>query len=301
MADQPDVLITVDNGISSIEGVRAARAAGAIGDHHRSSPAGPRVAGRTRDRQSESAGMRVRQPQSCRRRRDLLRAERWCARSCANAVGSSRTVVEPPTWPTISTSSRSAPSRTSCRWTATIEYLVQQGLRRIQAGKARPGIRALCEASGRAMATLSAADLAFGARPAVECGGPARRHEHRHPVPARGQSDRGAIACDCARRVERVASIDSAADDPRGRTRRGRASICAASNGSGLCVYREGWHQGVVGIVAGRLKDRFARPAIAFADAGAAAPDELRGIGAVDCRACTFATRSMRSQPAILD
>jgi single-stranded-DNA-specific exonuclease len=42
-------------------------------------------------------------------------------------------------------------------------------------------------------------------------------------------------------------------------------------------VYEPGWHQGIVGIVAGRLRERFHRPAIAFADAGDAAPDELKG------------------------
>jgi single-stranded-DNA-specific exonuclease len=45
----------------------------------------------------------------------------------------------------------------------------------------------------------------------------------------------------------------------------------------GVCVYQQSWHQGIVGIVAGRLKDRLQRPAIAFADAGPSAPDELKG------------------------
>jgi single-stranded-DNA-specific exonuclease len=45
----------------------------------------------------------------------------------------------------------------------------------------------------------------------------------------------------------------------------------------GICTYDEGWHQGVVGIVAGRLRERFHRPAIAFADSGPAFPDEIKG------------------------
>ena len=44
-----------------------------------------------------------------------------------------------------------------------------------------------------------------------------------------------------------------------------------------LCLYEAHWHQGVVGIVAGRMRERYHRPVIAFADAGAAAPDELKG------------------------
>ena len=46
---------------------------------------------------------------------------------------------------------------------------------------------------------------------------------------------------------------------------------------TGLSVYHESFHQGVVGIVAGRLREKFHRPAIVFADAGGAAPDELKG------------------------
>ena len=63
---------------------------------------------------------------------------------------------------------------------------------------------------------------------------------------------------------------------------RGKRSISPDESQLGLCVYREGWHQGVVGIVAGRLKDRFARPAIAFADAGADRARRTARIGALD-------------------
>ena len=46
---------------------------------------------------------------------------------------------------------------------------------------------------------------------------------------------------------------------------------------SGVAVYDPSWHQGVVGIVAGRLREKIHRPVIAFAEAGDAAPDELKG------------------------
>jgi single-stranded-DNA-specific exonuclease len=45
----------------------------------------------------------------------------------------------------------------------------------------------------------------------------------------------------------------------------------------GVCVYDPSWHQGIVGIVAGRLREKLHRPVIAFADAGDVAPDELKG------------------------
>ena len=44
-----------------------------------------------------------------------------------------------------------------------------------------------------------------------------------------------------------------------------------------ICVYEEGWHQGVIGIVAGRMRERYHRPAIVFADAGPAAPGDIKG------------------------
>jgi single-stranded-DNA-specific exonuclease len=75
-----------------------------------------------------------------------------------------------------------------------------------------------------------------------------------------------------------------------------------ASSGSrvrrrhGLCLYDPGWHQGVVGLVAGRLKDRMRRPVIAFADAGA---EELRG--SARSPGCTSGMCSMPSPRVIRD
>ncbi|MCZ6889478.1 MAG: DHHA1 domain-containing protein, partial [Gammaproteobacteria bacterium] len=51
----------------------------------------------------------------------------------------------------------------------------------------------------------------------------------------------------------------------------------AASDDQAICVYDKSWHQGIIGIVAGRMRERFHRPVIAFAEAGDAAPGELKG------------------------
>ena len=154
--------------------------------------------------------------------------------------------------------------------------LVQQGLRRIRSGKARPGIAALCEASGRSMSSLSAQDLGFALGPRLN---------------AAGRLDDMSIGIRCllADSLTEARSLATALEELN-ETRRAiqqqmtqEAELAVANvdltgdSALGLCVYRDGWHQGVVGIVAGRLKDRFHRPAIAFADAGAAAPDELKG------------------------
>ena len=244
-----------------------------ITDHHLP---GTRVAGGRRNRQSESARLRIRQPQPRRRRRDLLRADAGARANCANAAGSNSIGIEPPNMAdyldlvALGTVADVVPLDRNNR------ILVQQGLRRIQAGKARPGIRALCEASGRAMATLSAADLAFALGPRLN---------------AAGRLDDMSIGIRCllADNLIEARSLATALEELNESRRMIQQQMTQEAELAvvdvdlrgeqrlGLCVYREGWHQGVVGIVAGKLKDRFGRPTIAFADAGATAPDELRG------------------------
>ena len=65
---------------------------------------------------------------------------------------------------------------------------------------------------------------------------------------------------------------------------------------SGVCLYDESWHQGVVGLVASRIKERVRRPVIAFARAGDAQRCAARGARSP---ACTSAMCSMRSPRAI--
>jgi single-stranded-DNA-specific exonuclease len=275
MADRPDVLVTVDNGISSIQGVRAARAAGAtviITDHHlpgREMPdadaiVNPNLPG-CGFGSPNLAGVGVIFYVLTLLRTEL-RERGWFER-----IG-----IAPPNMAdfldlvSLGTVADVVPLDHNNR------ILVQQGLRRIHAGKARPGIRALCEAAGRPMATLSAADLGFGLAPRLN---------------AAGRLDDMSIGIRCllADNIIEARSLATALEElnesrkaiQQQMTHEAELSVAAIDLGGGsqlgLCVYREGWHQGVVGIVAGRLKDRFARPAIAFADAGATAPDELRG------------------------
>jgi single-stranded-DNA-specific exonuclease len=275
MIDRPDVIITVDNGISSIEGVRAARAAGAtvvITDHHlpgRELPAAdaivnPNLPGcEFGSRNLAGVGVIFYVLTLVRAQ---LRERGWFEQ-----IG-----IAPPNMAdyldlvALGTVADVVPLDRNNR------ILVQQGLRRIQAGKARPGIRALCEASGRAMATLSAADLAFALGPRLN---------------AAGRLDDMSIGIRCllSDNLVEARSLATALEELNESRRMIQQQMTQEAELAvvdvdlrgeqrlGLCVYREGWHQGVVGIVAGKLKDRFGRPTIAFADAGATAPDELRG------------------------
>jgi single-stranded-DNA-specific exonuclease len=154
--------------------------------------------------------------------------------------------------------------------------LVYQGLQRIRSGRCRPGIRALCEIAGRDPAKLSAQDLGYALGPRLN---------------AAGRLDDMSIGIRCLLAGELKAAKEFAtALDELNRARReientmvGDAELMLAGHDLqvgdryGVCVFDPSWHQGVVGIVAGRLKDRVHRPVIAFAPAGDMAPDELKG------------------------
>jgi single-stranded-DNA-specific exonuclease len=154
--------------------------------------------------------------------------------------------------------------------------LVHQGVRRMRAGRCRPGIRALVEAGGRRLEELTAEDLGFVVGPRLNAAG--RLDDMSLGIRcllAEDLSDarRRASALDELNRARRELE-SSMVDDAR--------LIVAAHDAPvgerfGVTVYDPGWHQGVIGIVAGRLRERFHRPVVAFADAGDIAPDELKG------------------------
>ena len=161
--------------------------------------------------------------------------------------------------------------------------LVQEGLRRIRAGRARPGIRALLKAAGRNPRHRRCGGPGVRRRAPAQCRGPSDRHVHRYRMA-------------CSRKTNIppanwpgrwMRSIGNA-----GRSRRkwmSRLPACWADLTAsteelpaGLCLYEPGWHQGVVGIVASRIKDRLHRPVIAFAANGKKFAGRTQGFGPFD-------------------
>ena len=154
--------------------------------------------------------------------------------------------------------------------------LVDQGLKRIRAGKIRPGVQALCEISGKDVVAISSSDLAFSLGPRLN---------------AAGRLDDMTIGVKCLLESNMRSARDYASTlDELNKYRRQIEStmvddaklILAGMSpedfeASGICLYEPSWHQGVVGIVAGRLKDRLYKPVIAFAAAGEGAPNDLKG------------------------
>ena len=180
-----------------------------------------------------------------------------------------------PTWRRCSTWSRWARSPTSSGSITPTASSSSNGLRRIRAGPHAAGDpRAVRRRRPRPGARD---DLRPGLRrrSPAQCRGTHGRHVGRHRLPAcRRRRDRGP-----ARRASSIGSTANGATVEATMQEQALAAIDSRSSPATpitLCLYRADWHQGVVGIVASRLKDRFHRPVIVFAPG---ADGELRGSG----------------------
>lgn len=149
--------------------------------------------------------------------------------------------------------------------------LVAQGIRRMRAGKMRPGIRALFDIAKRDWRKAQPFDLGFAIAPRINAAG-------------RLDDMSLGIACLLAGHeaaAERAAQLDQLNRERRqiehGMLDQALTDLDTVSAGRySVVAYRDDWHQGVIGIVAGRLRERFHRPTIVFAPAG---NGEIRGSG----------------------
>jgi single-stranded-DNA-specific exonuclease len=152
--------------------------------------------------------------------------------------------------------------------------LVAAGLRRIRGGKACAGVRALLEVAGREPRSCTAADLGYALGPRINAAG--RLADISIGVECLLEDDfsRAAVlaaeldAINRQRRDRELQMREEALDDI--------AGVSAAR--FSVVVQRDAWHEGIVGLVASRLKERLHRPAFAFAPA-ASAPGFWRGSG----------------------
>jgi single-stranded-DNA-specific exonuclease len=159
---------------------------------------------------------------------------------------------------------------------ANNRVLVAQGLKRIRAGRCVAGIRALLSIAGRPLPDLTAADLAFGVAPRLNAAG--RIDDMTIGIQC-------LLADDAATAQELAARLDELNQERRTIEAKMQQEALAAVRGladpapgaphrNGVCLFDSGWHQGVVGLVASRVKERLRRPVIAFASADEAT---LRG------------------------
>ncbi|EMN8583536.1 TPA: single-stranded-DNA-specific exonuclease RecJ [Klebsiella aerogenes] len=159
---------------------------------------------------------------------------------------------------------------------ANNRILTWQGLSRIRAGKCRPGIKALLEISNRDPQKLAASDLGFALGPRLNAAG--RLDDMSVGV--------ALLLCDNIGEARVLANELDALNQTRKEIEQGMQAealtLCQQLERSsdtlpgGLAMYHPQWHQGVVGILASRIKERFHRPVIAFAPTG---DGTLKGSG----------------------
>jgi single-stranded-DNA-specific exonuclease len=267
---KPDWLITVDNGIASVEGVAEANALGMrvlVTDHHLPGEQLPAAACIVNPNQAgcgfpskHLAGVGVIFYVMMALRAELRRRGAFAERKEPLLAD----LLDIVALGTVADVVRLDPNNRT---------LVAQGVARIRAGRACPGIAALLQLGGRDPHRASAYDLGFVVGPRLN---------------AAGRLDDMSVGIECLLAPDSATAITLAAKlDRLNRERRvieGEMQESAlamnldteAADGFSLVVHRPEWHAGVVGILASRLKDRFHRPVFAFARDGT---ERLKGSG----------------------
>ena len=270
---KPDLIVTVDNGISSMEGVDAARRLGIrvlVTDHHLPGEALPAADAIVNpnlrgdpfpSKHLAGVGVVFYVLMALRAR---LREQRWFRR---------KRLPEPNLAELLDLVALGTVADL-VRLDRNNRILVSQGLARMRAGACCAGIGALAEAAGRSLSEITSQDLAFALAPRLNAAG-------------RLEDMSKGIACLLADEVAEAAATAQSLDSLN-RERRsieeamhrqaldGLAERLAADSDLpfGLCLYDDNWHQGVIGILAARIRERFHRPVVALASGQG---DELKG------------------------
>ncbi len=266
-SDPPDLLITVDSGISSIDGVRAANELGCrviVTDHHLPGESLPSAAAIVNPNCAGSvfvskslAGVGV-MFYLLSVVRKTLREQQWFegGRVEPNLASFLDLVA-------LGTVADLVPLDFNNR------ILVHQGLERIRRGLARPGLLALLKLGKRDYRHLVAADLGFAVGPRLNAAG--RLEDMSVGIRCLLSDDRNEAA-------ELAATLDalnqkrktmqaSMQGDAIKQVNELITGLKAQELPSALCLYQKHWHQGIVGLVASRIKDVVHRPVVAFAPA----------------------------------
>jgi single-stranded-DNA-specific exonuclease len=258
----PDIIITVDNGIASIDGVEEARRLGievVITDHHLPSDTLPRA----------SVIVNPNQPACGFPSKNLagvgvvfyvlmaLRAE-------MRKRGAFETTPQPPLDALLDLVALGTVADV-VKLDANNRILVAQGLKRMRAGRMHAGIAALFRVASRQARTATPFDLGFAVGPRLN---------------AAGRLDDMSLGIECLVTDDegRAWAIAQQLNDINLKRREIEAEMQDAAlvhldtfepdNSSTITVFDASWHQGVIGIVASRLKEKFFRPTITFAPGG---------------------------------
>jgi len=271
---KPDLLITVDNGIASVEGVDAARGLGIevlITDHHLPGAELPRAAAIVNPNQpgcafpSKSlAGVGVMFYVMLALRAELRKRGAFAARKEPNLADLLDLVA-------LGTVADVVPLDFNNR------VLVTQGLRRIRAGRGQEGVHALFAVAGGEPHRASSFDLGFLLGPRLNAAG--RLSDMGLGIECLTTDDRGR-ALEIAKQLDDLNRERRAIESEMHAQAEELMAKVSVGETSSISLYDPSWHQGVVGILAGRIKDRYHRPTFAFAPLSSNEGDGgIRGSG----------------------
>ena len=258
----PDLVITVDNGISCIAGIEIVKAAGIkvlVTDHHLQGEQLPNADAIVNPNRHDCefpsksiAGVGV--------AFYLLIALRSALRDSGHF-----TAQQPPNLAALLDIVALGTVADVVALDANNRTLVHQGLARIRSGNTRPGITALIEVANRNAARLSASDFGFSLAPRLN---------------AAGRLDDMSLGIACLlsadlNQARRIAGELDSLNHERREIEQGmqteaqavldRLAFSSDTVPDAICLYQEDWHQGVIGILAGRLKEKYHRPTVIFA------------------------------------
>jgi len=260
--NKPDIIITVDNGIASVEGVQAANDLGIavlVTDHHLPGDETPQAACILNPNQhgcdfpsKNLAGVSVIFYAMLALRAELRQRGAFENKPEPNltelldlvALGTVADLVK------LDDNNR---------------ILVEQGLRRIRSGKASAGIRALLKLAGRDTSRASAQDMGFSVAPRLNAAG--RLDDMSLGIECLLADDETEAHAMAQKLHELNLTRRSIEADMQDTAEIALENIDTTGHYS-LSLYQPEWHQGVVGILASRIKERYHRPVIVFAQAG---------------------------------
>lgn len=158
--------------------------------------------------------------------------------------------------------------------------LVSNGLKRIRTGISQPGIQALFQAAKREPRKASAFDLGFAIGPRLNAAGRLADMTLGIRLLLTNDTDEAMTLANELDRINRERRVIETGMQETALSHLAEDQLSGAmAERTSICLWNAEWHQGVVGIVASRLKERFNRPAIVFAPADGSTGEELRGSG----------------------
>ncbi|WP_263771324.1 single-stranded-DNA-specific exonuclease RecJ [Propionivibrio soli] len=274
---RPDLIVTVDNGIASIAGVARANELGIatlITDHHLPGDELPEATCIVNPNHPN-----CRFPSKCiagvgvmfyvmLALRAELRARGWFAEGSGRREPNLGALLDLVALGTVAD---------VVKLDRNNRILVDQGLKRMRAGKLNPGVRAIFRAAGRDPAKATSLDLGFIVGPRLNAAG--RLSDMSLGIEALITDDEGR-ALSIAQQLDALNRERKSIESDMQEQALLHLDDVAVSEGAGLALFDPEWHQGVVGILASRIKDKLHRPVFAFARGDTTVADgQIKGSG----------------------